>query len=99
LAPWHLGRFEVFHGHYANSLEKQCQTPQAKMQNEIAKFKKFRTDLVACHPLEDRKMLEEAGNINHDRLFRKVRAHNREDNRGATVLVHLAEKSKLLQAR
>ena len=54
-------------------------------------------ELFACCPLADRKKLEKAGNVRLDRLFDKVNLYNVGNNRGGTVLVHLAITSNLLQ--
>lgn len=74
------------------------------MKDKLSEFcnsRKRENDVIACHLLADRKMLEEKDGKTMrtlDPLFTKANYYNKGNNRGATVLIHLRNKSTLLKA-
>ena len=89
---------EAFTKDYAAFKKANIQTPQTQILAEIELFKASRgkKELVACCPLKDRETLERNGEVNLDHLFASAAPYNSRNNRGATVLVHLANRSRLL---
>ena len=89
---------EAFTKDYAAFKKANIQTPQTQILAEIELFKASRgkKELVACCPLKDRETLERNGKVNLDHLFASAAPYNSRNNRGATVLVHLANRSRLL---